>query len=196
MVVVMVSPTVAPPRDTECADVPGGPQAETWLAQDVPQEVAARYRVLAPGAWGLLGVSTGGFCAVKLVLRHPDVFCCAVGMSGYLHAITDLTTGDLYQHDAALRHASDPLWRLAHLPQPRVRILLTASRAESDLNQQAQAFVAADRSPLQVATLMVPSGGHNFGVWVGELPTCLQWLSLSLPGAPDGGAPLPPLPVG
>jgi hypothetical protein len=62
------------------------------------------------------------------------------------------------------------------------------------LYKQAQAFVAADRAPLQVATLIVDSGGHNFGVWVRQLPTCLQWLSLSLPGAPDGGSPLPPLP--
>jgi hypothetical protein len=114
-------------------------------------------------------------------------------MSGYLHAITDLTTGDLYHQDTALRQANDPLWRVTYLPQPRVRILLTASRAEKSLYQQAQAFVAADRPPLQVATLLVDSGGHNFGVWVRELPTCLQWMSLALPGAPDGGLQLPAL---
>jgi len=195
MVVVMVSPTVAPPRDTECADVVGGPQAETWLAEDVPRLIASRYRVAAPGDWGVLGVSTGGFCAVKLVMRHPDVFCCAVGMSGYLHAITDLTTGDLYGHDRALQNASDPMWRLKNLPPPRVRILLTASYAERALYNEAKAFAAAAPPPMQVATILVPSGGHNFGVWVRQLPTCLQWLSLALPGAPDGGAPLPPLPV-
>ena len=36
MVLVMLRPTVVPPRDTECTDVPAGPQVETFLAQDVP----------------------------------------------------------------------------------------------------------------------------------------------------------------
>lgn len=195
-ILVMVSPTVAPPRDTECADVPGGPQVETWLSQEVPQAVAARYRVTGPGGWGVLGVSTGGFCAVKLGLRHPDVFCCVVGMSGYLRTIIDATTGDLYGNDPALRQASDPLWRIANLPAPRMRILLTVSRAERTLYQQVQAFVAAARPPLQVATLVVDEGGHNFGVWVNQLPTCLQWLSLAMPGAPKDGIRLPELPPG
>jgi enterochelin esterase-like enzyme len=184
MVLVMVSPTVVPPRDTECTDVPGGPQVETWLTQDVPDTVARQYRVTPPGSWGMLGVSTGGFCAVKLAMRHPDRFCCTVGMSGYLHAITDFTTGDLFHHDDALRNANDPLWRLAHLPPPATNVLLTVSRAERLLYQQSLQFVAEARPPLHVATITVPSGGHNFGVWVHQLPTCLQWLSLVLPGGP------------
>ncbi|HET9658241.1 MAG TPA: alpha/beta hydrolase-fold protein [Kineosporiaceae bacterium] len=191
MIMVMVSPTVAPPRDTECADVPDGPQTETWLAEDVPQAIAAKYRVTEPRTWGILGVSTGGFCAVKLAMRHPDTFCCTVGMSGYLHAVTDVTTGDLYAGNIALREASDPLWRLSHLPVPPIRVLLTTSMAEKSLYAQAQEFVAHARPPLQVGTIIVPSGGHNFGVWVDQLPTCLQWLSLAIPGGPTTGVQLP-----
>jgi enterochelin esterase-like enzyme len=191
MVVVMVSPTVAPPRDTECANVPGGPQAETWLAQDVPQTIARKYRVTPAGTWGVLGVSTGGFCSVKLAMRHPDVFCCSVGMSGNLNAITDLTTGDLYAGNTDLRHQSDPLWRLTHLPAPPIRVLLTVSQAEKSVYHQVEAFLADARPPLQVGAIVVPSGGHNFGVWVKQLPTVLQWLSLAMPGAPTTGLQLP-----
>ena len=39
MILVMLRPTVAPPRDTECVDVPGGPQTETFFAEDLPQAV-------------------------------------------------------------------------------------------------------------------------------------------------------------
>lgn len=32
-IIVGIRPTTAPPRDTECVDVPGGPQSETFLAE-------------------------------------------------------------------------------------------------------------------------------------------------------------------
>ena len=42
MVLVHDEPVGGPPRDTECTDVPAGPQALTFFAQDVPLAVAAR----------------------------------------------------------------------------------------------------------------------------------------------------------
>ncbi|MGC5411714.1 esterase, partial [Streptomyces sp. DT225] len=39
MVLVMLRPTVAPPRDTECVDIEGGPKTETFFADDVPRAV-------------------------------------------------------------------------------------------------------------------------------------------------------------
>ncbi|MRT44815.1 esterase, partial [Xylella fastidiosa subsp. multiplex] len=40
-IMVMIRPTIAPPRDTECVNVPGGPQAETFLAKDLPDALKA-----------------------------------------------------------------------------------------------------------------------------------------------------------
>ena len=76
MIMILVSPTVARPRDTECADVPGGPQVETYLSRDVPHWVDTHLRT--NGRWAVLGVSTGGYCATKLATRHPDVFPASV----------------------------------------------------------------------------------------------------------------------
>jgi enterochelin esterase-like enzyme len=183
MVLVLISPTVASPRDTECADVVRGPPVETYLSADVPAWVAAHYRVFPPGRhWGVLGVSTGGFCAVKLAMRHPEVFGSAVGMSGYLHTLQDVTTGDLYGGDRSVRNANDPLWRLAHLPPPPVAVLLTAGRTESSVYPDVQRFVGLTRPPTSVATIVVPASGHNFEVWKRLLPTCLQWLSSRFAG--------------
>ena len=51
---------IAPPRDTECTDVPGGPQAETWLSSSVRQQVVKRFRSDPSGAkW-----SSGGWFGV------------------------------------------------------------------------------------------------------------------------------------
>jgi S-formylglutathione hydrolase FrmB len=175
-VVVMLSPTVAPPRDTECADVPGGPRAETFLALDVPTWVRHTYRTDPAQRIDILGVSTGGFCAVKLAMRHPDVFGAAVAMSGYLHAITDRTTGALYA-GAGDRNASDPLWRVQHLPPPPIAVLLTTSRTERVIYPEVQQFLAAARPPLRVYSLIYAEGGHNYTIWSSQLPVCLEWLS-------------------
>ena len=67
MVLVMLRPTAAPPRDTECTDVPAGPQVLTFLGEDVPRAISQDLRV-SPGGWGAMGDSTGGYCAAKLVL--------------------------------------------------------------------------------------------------------------------------------
>ena len=45
MVLVMLRPMVVPPRDTECMNVPGGPQTEEFFAQDLRSAVWAHYRV-------------------------------------------------------------------------------------------------------------------------------------------------------
>ncbi|MFE2170413.1 hypothetical protein ACFXB3_35930, partial [Streptomyces sp. NPDC059447] len=34
----------------------------------------------APGGWGLMGVSTGGFCAAKLPLQYPKAFRAGSGI--------------------------------------------------------------------------------------------------------------------
>ncbi|MFD6229396.1 alpha/beta hydrolase [Streptomyces sp. NPDC060232] len=84
MVLVMLRPTVAPPRDTECVDVPGGPQVETFLARDLPEAVSGAYRVGEHARnWGVIGDSTGGHCALKLGLHHPDRFAASAGLSPY-----------------------------------------------------------------------------------------------------------------
>jgi enterochelin esterase-like enzyme len=178
MIMVLWSPTVAHPRDTECANVVGGPQVETYLAQDLPVAIDGAFRTNRH--WGVMGASTGGFCAAKLAVRHPARFTSAVSFSGYLRTLIDGTTGPLFGGDKLLKNENDPLWLIEHRPVPPVALLLTASKDESDVYPQVQELVAHARAPLQVSTLIVPTGGHNFGLWVSELPTALEWLSARL----------------
>src|SRR4051794_40928311 len=64
-IMVMIRPTIAPPRDTECVNVPGGPQTETFLAKALPDALKSTYRVgHDANAWGVMGYSSGGSCAL------------------------------------------------------------------------------------------------------------------------------------
>ncbi|MFD9129722.1 alpha/beta hydrolase [Kitasatospora sp. NPDC059571] len=178
-VLVLMRPSPAMPRDTECEDVPGGPQADTYFTTDVPAAIRSAYRVAdGPGSWGMIGNSTGGYCALKLAMRHPDVFSAAVSLSGYYKAAEDATTGDLFGGDGARRDRADLGWRLAHLPQPAVSLLVGGSReGDGDYYRQTEAFVAAAKgSPTKVASITLAAGGHNFNTWSRMLPASLGWL--------------------
>lgn len=185
MVLVMLRPSITFPRDTECTDVPTGPQALTFFASDLPAQVAHVYRVRAIG-WGAMGDSTGGYCAAKIAMTHPLVFRAGVALSGYYFATHNPTTGDLWNGSTVVRHLNDLKWRLLHMPPPPVSLLITTSVSEggADGYAEALAFDRLVRPPLRVQMLVAPQGGHNFATWRRVMPAAMMWLSARIAGAP------------
>ncbi|WP_354641884.1 alpha/beta hydrolase [Kitasatospora camelliae] len=178
-VLVLMRPSPAMPRDTECEDIPGGPQSDTYFAKDVPAAIRGSYRVAdGPGSFAVMGNSTGGYCALKLAMRHPDVFSAGVSLSGYYHAAEDPTTGDLFGGSQQRRDEADLDWRLANLPQPQVALLVGGSReGDGDYYRDTQKFVeAAKGTPTKVSSITLETGGHNFNTWTRMLPASLGWL--------------------
>jgi S-formylglutathione hydrolase FrmB len=186
VILLMLSSTVVPPRDTECADVAGGPQVETFFLKDVPTYVAAHYRAQAgPGTWAFMGDSTGGYCALKFAMRHPDQLTSAASMSGLYNAVVDPTTGALYGGDQQVRNLNDPLWRIKNLPSPPISVLLTTGTAEPSYKQLLE-FTHYAKSPMSVSRIVVPNAGHNPRVWKAEVPLVLAWLTSKLPDVTGG----------
>lgn len=184
MILVMLRPTVAPPRDTECVDVLGGPQSETFFAKDLPQAISETYRVgIKPQNWGFIGNSTGGYCALKIALHHPEQFAAGAGLSAYYKAAEDPTTGDLFHGDKQERNRANILWSLDHLPQGKSSFLVTTSK-EGEGNRRATLdFIKKVKSPARVSSITLDSGGHNFNTWRREIPPTLEWISGRLSAA-------------
>ncbi|MGW0281535.1 alpha/beta hydrolase [Streptomyces sp. NPDC003236] len=180
MILVMLRPTVAPPRDTECVDVPGGPRTETFFARDLPEAVLAHYRVgRRPGSWGVIGDSTGGYCALKLAMHHPDVYAAGAGLSPYYKAPIDPTTGDLFHGDRNLRDRADLWWLLKHTPAPDTSLLVTSSRVGEHNYRDTLRFIERVKATkrTRISSIILDSGGHNFNTWRREIPPTLQWIS-------------------
>ncbi|MDX3522169.1 alpha/beta hydrolase [Streptomyces scabiei] len=180
MILVMLRPTVAPPRDTECVDVPGGPPAESFFARDLPDAVGHHYRVgRKPGSWGIVGDSTGGYCALKLAMHHPRVYAAGAGLSPYYAAPRDPTTGDLFHGDKTLRNEADLFWYLRHRPAPDTSLLVTSSKqGETDYRATSEFIELAEKKrPTRISSIILDSGGHNFNTWRREIPATLQWMS-------------------
>ncbi|MEU9974010.1 alpha/beta hydrolase-fold protein [Streptomyces sp. NPDC051014] len=179
-ILVMLRPTVAPPRDTECVDVPRGPQTETFFAEDLPDAVRAHYRAAgSPGGWGIVGDSTGGYCALKLAMHHPGVYAAGAGLSPSYKAPIDATTGDLFQGDRDLRNRADLWWFLAHRPAPDTSLLVTSSKVGETNYRATLKFIKSVQATnmTRISSIILDSGGHNFNTWRREIPATLQWLS-------------------
>ncbi len=181
MVLVMLRPTVVPPRDTECTDVPAGPQTLTYFGEDVPRTVSQILRV-APVGWGAMGDSTGGYCAAKLLLTHSSVFTAGAALSGYYHTLKDGTTGNLWGGSAVLRDLNDPEWLVRHQPTPPVSLLATIGTGEIGGSgvRDTRRFAALVHAPMSMTTVFVPGGGHNFATWSSVMPRALDFLSAHL----------------
>ncbi len=171
---------VAPPRDTECVDVPSGPQAETWLTTDVPAAVQANYRVEPPGKqWSLLGWSTGGLCATKLLLKHPSLFSAAVSFGGAYEPYLDNTTGDLFGGSTKVRNENSPLWLYQTYGMRGTRLLMVAGKQDSWSWASTQTMALAAHGDAAVSTTSFPTGGHNYRNYKAYLGPALEWLAKS-----------------
>lgn len=183
MIIVMMrpSPTSVMPKDTECTDVPGGPQVLSFYTQDLAEALMSTYRVASsPHAWGAMGDSTGGYCAVKLAMKASDRFTAAVSMAGYFYPRQDWQTGDLYAGSKQVKNDNSLIWRLQHLPPPPISVLVTSSPDGERDYGESRKFLQIARAPMTTDKILVKGGGHNPRTWRRILPTALMWMSQHL----------------
>ena len=182
--VIAVIPTTRTGFNTECVDAVHGQANETYLAVDVPNDVAVALRVLPGRTWAIAGYSTGGFCAVNLALHHPDRYSAAASLSGYFTAGQDPGTARLYGGSKVALRRNSPLWWISHRAPAAPALYLFASRQDSFALAQMTSLQAAIRAhdpALPTGSMVVAHGGHNWNVWRAGLTPALDWLAMYLP---------------
>lgn len=179
-IAVLPTQNVQFPHDTQCVNVVGGPQVDTYLSEDVHRSVIAGLRANPNAAgWATMGYSTGGYCAMNLAMRHPNLFAAAASLSGYAQPAKDHSTGVgvLFGGSAALRNRNTPLWEAAHWGRDNLSILAIASRHDGATYNDTVALAALAHAPLRVSTILLKAGGHNARLWVTLEPVAFNWLS-------------------
>ncbi|HEY2834435.1 MAG TPA: alpha/beta hydrolase-fold protein [Sporichthyaceae bacterium] len=178
MILVMLRPAPTFPWDTECSDVPGGPQALHFFTDAVPASVSRQFGV-HPSAYAAIGDSTGGYCAAKIAMTDPSRFVAAVSLSGYFKPATDATTRGIFANRQAFRDENDLEWRLQHLAAPDISLLIATARDEGgdDGYQMALRLLQDVKAPMSADELVLDHGGHNFRTWGREIPYAMRWLS-------------------
>lgn len=167
-------------RDTECQNIVGGPQVETYVTTDVVRWTDAHFRTIR-GRLGRAvgGLSTGGYCALNFLFKHQDEFSAAISESGTLYPLESRYSGSLWGGSQRLRLANTPQWYLRFVPilRPTAVYLDAGSRdAESVREDAAGARLLRSRGiPVTIHTL--DGLGHTFADWRASLGWSLPWVS-------------------
>jgi S-formylglutathione hydrolase FrmB len=167
-------------RDTECEDIPGGPKVQTYLTVDVVHYVDTHFRTIPNRAARVIGgLSSGGYCALNLSLRHQDVYSGAVSSSGYLSPERNSYTGSLFGGNTATLLLNSPSYYLPTIPirQP-YGVYLDVGRTEKASRFQSQLAAQMLRARGVPTVMRIDaSGGHNFSTWRHDLFFSLPWVS-------------------
>jgi len=172
---------VALPVETECTDFPGGPQAFTWLNQDVRNWATSRLHVTSDGRrWAVMGWSTGGYCAALLHLRAPKRFGAAASIEGYFDPAPDTFTGNLRQllkTHPILDQESSAMWLIEHRPPARVHLLVMSSSTDPQSYPQARQFLRREQNVPGVQPYLVTGVGHSLDAYQAVLAPILNWMA-------------------
>jgi enterochelin esterase-like enzyme len=170
----------------QCLDQVGGPQDLTYLAVDLPGQLARTLRVRRPGpGWGVAGYSEGGFCAANMALRFPGRFGAAGVLSGYFAPFGNRLSASgppvsPFGDSTLRREQNTPLDELRMLPAATIipRFWLGAGAADGQAVADAEAF-RQELLPRQVNVPLelTPGGGHTMTTWRAELPSMLSWMT-------------------
>ncbi|MEY9845103.1 alpha/beta hydrolase [Streptacidiphilus sp. MAP5-3] len=191
---ILVIPEISPSGvNTDCTDV-GVNKNATWLAKDVPSMIKNQFRVMNnPHAWGLVGYSTGGYCAPKLVLQYPTVFGSAVGMSP-----DDFHGDPTIVRDKKILAAQNPLAIAKKATNSDVSILIATTKSDRfSTPANAQLLYHTVKWPVQMPQpIVLNDGGHNWNTWKSLYPVVFPWLSQQLMAPQPAATPSPsPSPV-
>ena len=167
-------------RDTECEDITGGPKVQTYLVRDVVDYVDANYRTIADRKARVIGgLSTGGYCAINLTLRHQDVFSGAVSHSGYDRPDENLYTGDLFGGDRNEERANIPGQYLPTIPitQP-LGVYLDVGMGDNGSRTESAAMARVfEQRGVPVAFHDFADESHSWQAWRRNLFSSLPWVS-------------------
>ncbi|HEU5266192.1 MAG TPA: alpha/beta hydrolase-fold protein, partial [Jatrophihabitans sp.] len=107
--VVLVMPTSNSGRDfEECLNSRHGLD-DTYVSAEVPADTMRRFRVATDRSeWGIAGLSSGGYCAANLSLRHRGDYGAVGIMDGYFRPRDGEAAGELGFNRRA-EAANDPL---------------------------------------------------------------------------------------
>jgi enterochelin esterase-like enzyme len=173
----------------QCLNQVGGPQDLTYLAVDLPRQIARILRVQRPGpAWGVTGYSEGGFCAANMALRYPHRYGFAAVLSGYFKPFDNQLAGPArlvspFGGNRRLQDENTPLEEVQTLPADMAlpRFWLGAGAADRQDVANAEVFWQALRLRQgHVPLTLTAGGGHTMTTWRAQVPSMLTWMTPGL----------------
>ncbi|AUI64927.1 esterase family protein [Amycolatopsis sp. BJA-103] len=187
--VVIPDPTGKPKvgHDTECIDQVNGTANDTYLSADIRDWAIEKLGANPQRkAWTMAGWSSGGYCAMNLVTRHPQWYGQAASVSGYYKASVDAETENLFKGRQDIVDANTITVNMQKHPSP-VDILAIAGDKESFESFSIDQLQAAVRAPATLSSWRIADAGHNMNTFKAQVPDVLAWIGARTvpPSAPQ-----------
>ncbi len=167
---------------------------ETFLTGDLLRQVESRYRAIpSSAARGVTGISMGGYGAVKLGLKHPDLFGSVSALSA---ALIPLGPDDLKRYSFAARwtlkrvfgdwrgenaYAANDVWEMLRALQfersPFPLYLRGGTEDFYGLGRVGAQFAAFSSEHGIRASAVLEPGGHDWNYWRLALVPICEWHS-------------------
>jgi putative tributyrin esterase len=167
---------------------------EYYVVKDLIVNVENRFPV-APGRVNraIIGVSMGGFGAMKLAFSHPDLFVFAGGISSAIDVprrpFSVKRIGQWQHHrsivgswNSEARKDRDPLSQAQTADPSRIPFLYLSCGNQEGLLPANRQFDALLTKQHIAHTFTVVSGGHDWNEWNRQLPNLFQSLSAHVGG--------------
>jgi putative tributyrin esterase len=159
---------------------------EDYIVQDLAQDAGAKFPT-APGRrnHAIIGVSMGGFGAIKIALSHPDLFAFAGALSPAIDVPRRRFSIRRIQQSQALssifgawgsatRRADDPFLIARSVnPAEAPYLFLACGDAESLLSPNREFAAVLEHQHLR-HEFHVAAGGHDWNQWNAQLPALFQ----------------------
>ncbi|MER5636325.1 alpha/beta hydrolase-fold protein [Kitasatospora sp. NPDC002227] len=156
-------------------------QAQTYLAQDVPDWITANLQA-ATGrtARSIGGLSLGGTCSLQLAVNAPQVYGSFLDISGQEEPTLGShgeTVQAAFGGDEAAFDAVDPLHVMARQRFPDTAAAFVVGASDGEYKPQAEKVYAAAVKAGMKAKFMTVPGGHDWNTFRAGLGDNLTWLA-------------------
>ncbi|BCK66576.1 hypothetical protein Srufu_005290 [Streptomyces libani subsp. rufus] len=179
---IVVMPVLNPGRTYyDGSDIPGQPKMGTWLTEDVPDFARANFRTYdSRDGWAFMGSSSGGFAALKAVLKEPQKFKAAV-----VNGPDTAPDSPLWQGHPAEMRANDPRHlarRLAARKDLPVYLAFELGSKEAAVPDVKRFIRDYTGGPVHSTLFEIPDGVHSGHTYIRRMAESLHWISRRMRG--------------
>ncbi len=185
---------------------------ETYIVKDLIGWVDGKYKTIATRAGrGIAGLSMGGFGALKLSLRHPDLFAAAASHSGidtllyagpdpydkakvtlvedpkhWAEGVAEISrwVRGIFGDDIAVWKANDPALLVEKLTPGTLKIYLDCGTEDDFRLHLGMQYLHDVLLTHKIEhEYYIGPGRHNFGFWAARLPKSLAFMRANVEAA-------------
>ncbi|REK91428.1 hypothetical protein DY245_04715 [Streptomyces inhibens] len=179
---IVVMPVLNPAKKYyDGSDIPGQPKMGTWLTEDVPDFARANFRTYGSrDGWAFMGSSSGGFAALKAVLKQPGKFKAAI-----VNGPDTVPDSPMWQGYPAEMRANDPRHlarQLAARGGPEVYLAFELGSKEDAVPDVKRFISEYTGGPIHSTLFEIPDGVHSGHTYIQRMADSLHWISEQMQG--------------